>query len=230
MVSVILSEFFLKWDLDKVNVMDNAMRLGDFLISLFLLIAFWLISMVAIRFEMKKNEASIQMEIERLQLLHKLNIDMLTGINNRFAFRNSVKDMEEDDSNNSYIFAIIDIDNFKKLNDTYGHLMGDHCLIEFGKILKENCVESVPFRYGGDEFCILFRNHTMEKVVKICEQIQIDLKKIIVDRKSGVHITASFGVSTYTKGMVVSKLITNADNALYEAKKAKDRICIHNES
>jgi PleD family two-component response regulator len=70
----------------------------------------------------------------------------------------------------------------------------------------------------------------MENVVKTCEQIQSDLKEVVIDSKLNLHLTASFGIATYTKGMDAYKLVNNADKALYEAKKSKDRICIHNES
>lgn len=227
MASVIVSELFLKWDIDKVSIMEDSGRLGDFLVTLSLLISFWAVSIVIIQFERKKNEASIQKEIERQQLQQKLQIDELTGIYNRFALRNAIKEMEDDDSNNNYVFAIIDIDNFKKLNDTMGHLVGDTFLVEFGKVLSENCGDEVPFRYGGDEFCILFKNRTLEEAVETCKKIQEGLKSVNIDNKIEASITVSMGISVYSKGMVISKLITNADEALYQAKIEKNRICIN---
>lgn len=227
--AVIISELYLKWDIDKVNIMEDPIRFGDFIITLFILVAFWAISMVVIRFEREKNAASIQKEIERQQLQQRLQIDELTGIYNRIAFRNAIKDMEEDETNNSYIFAMIDLDNFKNLNDSLGHLMGDHYLIEFGKVLRANCGDAVPFRYGGDEFCVLFCNRTLNDIVETCEKIQKDMKEIHVDNKTEVSVTASIGISIYSKGMVTSSLIINADKALYEAKTVKNKICIYND-
>lgn len=227
--SVIMSELFVKWDIDKVSIMDDVVRLGDFLIAIFILIAFWIISLVIIRFENEKNEAGIQKEIERQHLHKRLKTDELTGTYNRIAFRKAVKDMQEDEADNSYIFAIIDLDNFKKLNDTMGHLMGDHYLIEFGRILRENCLAAMSFRYGGDEFCILFKNYTIGAVVETCEKIQKDLKEVNNNNEIELSVTASIGVSYYSKGMLISKLIANADKALYEAKTLKNEICIFNE-
>jgi len=228
--AVIISELYLKWDIDKVSIMDDSIRFGDFIITLFILVAFWAISMVVIRFEREKNAASIQKEIERQQLQQRLQRDELTGIYNRIALRKAIKDMEEDEFNNSYIFAMIDLDNFKNLNDSLGHLMGDHYLIEFSKVLRANCGDAVPFRYGGDEFCVLFCNRTSNDIVETFERIQKDMKEINVDNKAEVSVTASIGISTYSKGMVTSSLVINADKALYEAKTVKNKICIYNDS
>lgn len=227
MTSEIISELFITWDYDKVSIFASALRFGDFLISLFMLCAFSAVSMVAIRFEREKNAAAIQKELERHQLQQKLQLDELTGIYNRRALQDAIKDMETDESGSSYIFVMIDMDHFKKLNDTLGHPAGDFCLAQMGRILKANCKEAVPFRYGGDEFCILFRNVTMERVKKICRQIQFDLKKTTRDSGIGFSITASFGISPYTKEMDAANLLLNTDQALYSAKSVKNAIRVY---
>lgn len=227
MASICISELFIKWDIDKVSIMKNANRLGDFIISLFSLLAFSAVCMVVIYFEREKNCASIQKEMEKYQLQQRLKLDEQTGIYNRIALRNELNDMEADKSENSYIFAMIDIDNFKEINDNLGHLVGDHCLLEFGKILTDNCSDATPFRFGGDEFCILFRNHTVESVIATCKKIQSDFKEINVKENKELMLTASIGIAIYTKGISTSKLITNTDKALYEAKTVRNAIRIH---
>lgn len=228
--AVIISELFIKWDIDKVSIMENSIRFGDFIVSIFILVAFSAVCMVVIFFEREKNAASIQKELERYQLQKRLQTDELTGICNRIAFRDAIKDMEEDSADNSYIFVMIDLDNFKKLNDSLGHVMGDHCLVEFGRILTENCKDATPFRYGGDEFCVLFRNHTMEEVVETCGQIQSDLKKVNVGDQADISVTASFGISSYSKDLPASMMILNTDKTLYEAKAVKNTIRIYQAS
>lgn len=230
MIAVISSEVFIKWDVDKVSIWDDGIRLGNFLISLFVLIAFSAVCMVVIHFEREKNVAGMQKELERYKLQQRLQIDELTGIYNRIGFRNSIRDMEEDNSDNSYIFVMIDIDNFKLLNDTLGHVTGDQCLIEFGKILKANCGDASPFRYGGDEFCILFQNSTVENVIKICERIQNDFKIVNINGKTELPLTASFGIASYANDMAPSKLIMNTDKALYESKIVKNTITVYKTS
>ena len=224
--ALVISELFIKWDRDKVSIMKDGIRLGNFLISVFVLIFFFIVSLIIIYFEREKNDAALQKEMERYKLRQKLQIDDLTGIFNRIAFRNAIRDMEADSSENNYIFVMIDIDNFKLLNDTMGHVSGDNCLIDFGKILKKNCGNAVPFRYGGDEFCILFKNSTINKVIECCEQIQNDFKSITRDLKTSSPVTASFGISSFLKDITPSELINNTDKALYQSKTVKNTITV----
>lgn len=226
MAGLVISEIFIKWDVDKVSILQDGIRLGDFFISIFVLVTFYAICIIVIRFEKEKNVAGTQKEVERYKLQQRLQIDELTGIYNRIGFRNAFQDMEEDKSDNTYIFAMIDIDNFKLLNDSLGHVTGDHCLIEFGKILKEHCINSTPFRYGGDEFCILFKNHTISGAVDTCKKIQSSFKSIEINGKNDLPLTASFGIASYSKDMAPSKLIINTDNALYESKIMRDTITV----
>lgn len=230
MIAMIFSELFIKWDIDKVSIYKDTNRFGDFLLSIFILLAFSAASMVVIRFEREKNTASIQKEMERFQLQKKIQMDELTGINNRRALHDAFKDMETDTTNSTYIFVMLDIDNFKTLNDTYGHIIGDKCLIHMGEILLKNCKDGVPFRYGGDEFCILFRNYTMEYVVEICEQIRSDLQSIKFEHLEDLKLTTSMGISGYAKYMDAARLIINSDQALYSAKAIKNTIHIYNKS
>ncbi len=228
-VSLTISELFVTWDSEKLNILENVDRLADFVVSISILVAFSAVCMVVIRFEKEKNAASIQKEMERYKLKQKIQTDELTRINNRTALRNALNDMEADDSDNAYIFAMIDLDNFKQLNDRLGHITGDQCLTEFGQILKENCGDAIPFRYGGDEFCILFQNHTMDSVLEACKKIQVEFKKVDIGKEINFVLTASFGVAKYIKNTNATKLLINTDKALYESKEIKDAICIFEE-
>ena len=228
--ALIISELFIKWDADKVSVFESGIRLSNFLISVFVLMAFFAISMIVIYFERAKNTASRKKDQERYKLRQRIMIDELTGINNRISFRNEISDMENDSSDNTYIFVMIDLDNFKSLNDKYGHVQGDNCLIEFSRILKEKTGSAIPFRYGGDEFSILFKNSKINQVFKICEQIQHAFKLINMNKKSDCPVTASFGIASYSKGMSPSKLITNSDEAMYLSKAQKNMITVYNNS
>jgi diguanylate cyclase (GGDEF)-like protein len=228
--ALIISELFIKWDMDKVSVFESGIRLGNFLISVFVLMAFFAISMIIIYFEKAKNAASMKKDLERHSLRQRIQIDELTDINNRIAFRNEISKMEEDGSDNTYIFVMIDLDNFKSLNDKYGHVEGDNCLIEFGRILKEKSGSAIPFRYGGDEFSILFKNSTIDEVIKICEQIQHATKSINTNVKTDNQVTASFGIASYSKEMSPSTLISNSDEALYLSKKQKNMITVYKDS
>lgn len=228
-VGLIVSEIFIKWDLDKESIGADGIRLGNFFISLFVLVMFGAICLLVVRFEKQKNEASMLKEIERYKLQQRIQIDELTGIYNRIGFKNAFQDMEEDKSGNTYIYVMIDIDNFKSLNDNFGHVTGDYCLAEFGRILKNNCEKAIPFRYGGDEFGIIFRNCTIHNVIATCKQIQRDYAMVDFEGKRK-PLTISIGIATYAYDMALSTLIIHTDQALYESKKEKNKITIYSNS
>lgn len=222
----IISDLVIVWDPDKINPLASDLGTINFVISIFLLCVFYFVSMIVIRFGKEKNAASIQKEIEHYQMQQKLNRDELTEIYNRTALRKAFAGMQKDSQGNAYTFVMIDIDNFKALNDRFGHAVGDKCLKEFGGILKKNCYDgTMPFRFGGDEFCILFKNKPIEKVIDTCRDIQGDLKNSEVSRLS-ISVTASFGIAVYEQGMSVAQLLKNTDEALYNAKDARDSVCV----
>lgn len=222
----IVSDVFVKWDSEKINQFGNILSKMNFGISICILLLFYVACIIVIHFERAKNSVSIQKEIERYRLQKELTIDELTKVFNRTALRNSLQHMDEDTAGNTYAFVMIDLDNFKTLNDTLGHEKGDRSLIQFGNILRKNCTDSLPFRYGGDEFSILFKNKTSEEIMQTCKSLQRDMKESTANM-SGILITASVGIAHYTKQMSVTELLQNADSALYRAKKAKNSICVY---
>ncbi|MBP1924250.1 diguanylate cyclase [Sedimentibacter acidaminivorans] len=221
------SECFIIWNPIKFNIIDSHMRLINFIISICFLLAFYAVCIVVIYFERGKNAVSLQRELERFKLQQRLHNDELTSINNRTALRKAFQSMEEDISGSVYIFVMIDIDNFKLLNDTWGHAKGDLILSEFGEILKINCANAMPFRFGGDEFCIIFKNQTLNIVIETCESIQNDFKEMVADNNLNEQLTVSFGIARYSHGMTATQILKNADSALYSAKTIKDAIHIY---
>lgn len=228
-LSVIVSELFIKWDVDKISVFEDSGRMLSFMVSLWVLAALSAVCLFVIRFEKEKNEASIEKEMERHRLKQRINTDELTKVQNRAALRDAFKEMEQDRTENRYIFAMFDLDCFKELNDKRGHVAGDFCLQEMGRILRENCGDAASFRYGGDEFCILFCNTSMEGAVETCKQIQDELKKLAFSKDDDVPLTASFGLCRYSRQMDLSALLSNADKALYTAKEKRDAIRVYEE-
>lgn len=224
--SKIVSELSITWDPDKINFFNSTYGLTDCVISICIFFTFYVVCIVVIHFEKEKISVSMQKEIERYQMQQNLITDELTKVFNRTALRNALKNMEEDSSGNTYAFAMIDLDNFKTLNDKLGHEKGDQCLKEFGSILTLNCTDSEPFRYGGDEFCIIFKNKTSTEIMQTCKNIQNDLKKSTAN-ESGILLTVSIGIAQYTKQISVKQLLKNSDLAMYHSKKFKNRICDH---
>ena len=223
----VISELFVTWDPDKVYPLGDELGTANFAISLFILCIFYLVSMIVIRFEKQKNAAAMLKEFEHYQVQQRLVMDELTEVYNRKALRKAFQDMEEDVSGNTYTFVMADLDDFKLLNDTKGHPIGDQCLIEFAGILQKNCASgAVPFRFGGDEFCILLKNTAMGGVIMMCKSIQQDLKNSEAVA-SGTPVTVSFGIALYVKPMTPTQLLQNTDTALYRSKTSKDSICVY---
>lgn len=225
--SFVISEIFIKWDMDKIGVFENSLTMSNFIIAIFIIITFSGISLVIIYFERAKNNAWIKKDFERHHLKYKVNIDELTTLFNRVSLREALDDLNEDTQGNNYAFVMIDLDNLKLLNDQHGHIVGDNCLISLGKIMKEECGETKVFRYGGDEFSIIFKNYPLGKVLTICRSIQKEFSRISREYKIDSPLTLSIGVAEYDGVSSPTELIKNSDLALYESKKEKDKITVY---
>lgn len=225
--SVSFSEIFIKWDSDKVGIFDSSLSMGNFLVSMVILVIFSAASMVVIRFEQKKNDASIRTDLERHLLKQSIQVDELTGIFNRKALDEAMSVMEIETPCEDHILAVVDIDHFKSINDRFGHFMGDRCLIEFARVLMEHSCAYTPYRYGGDEFCLLFHNVSMEEAVQVCEEIRRLTEEIRIEEEKEIRFTASFGLSAYSSQLNASRLFVLSDYALYDAKKFRNSVRVY---
>ena len=130
--------------------------------------------------------------------------------------------------------AMLDIDNFKKLNDTHGHLVGDEALIHLVKTAKEELrATDVIGRMGGEEFMILLPNTETNDAVMVVTRLQRALtRKIFFGEKNlgeseKILITFSAGVARYENGESQESIMDRADKALYEAKHTgKNKVCL----
>jgi len=117
--------------------------------------------------------------------------------------------------------AILDIDHFKKVNDTYGHQVGDDVLVWLARVAQKSCraYDSVG-RYGGEEFLLIFPGCASEQAWSVLERIRNSIASDPVATRSGqVRITVSIGYTVYREGFEVHVLLGEADAALYRAKK-----------
>ncbi|PES21716.1 GGDEF domain-containing protein [Bacillus anthracis] len=166
----------------------------------------------------------IYQEQERLAM-----IDSLTEIYNRLKFQ-KILEAEWDNAmrNNENIALILfDIDNFKAVNDTYGHDFGDLALIELAELMKSKVEQQHVFaRWGGEEFIILVTNTVEKEAFQVAESLRFFIE---TKQFSGISkLTASFGVALYEKGITREELMQRADIALYEAKKnGKNQVCVY---
>lgn len=146
--------------------------------------------------------------------------DGLTGLYNHryFQERMQIELSRAQRYDLNFSLIMIDVDNFKDINDTYGHLIGDELLIKVSLHLKKTVRESdAVARYGGDEFVILLPETAKKDAMVVGERIRVDLIERKIGGNIGVHVSA--GVSAYPDDGVYSQdIIKKADDALYRAK------------
>ena len=132
---------------------------------------------------------------------------------------------EADRSGNSLCLVMADIDRFKRLNDSFGHVVGDDVLRIFADILTRSVKGRVlPARYGGEEFAIILPDTSMDAAIKLTEGIRLKLTKSTLRTVNGKKpigtVTASFGIAAMVPGDTAEKLIVRADTRLYRAKQS----------
>ncbi len=152
---------------------------------------------------------------------HKATYDNLTGVYNRHKLNDLLQhyfSSKRESETKNFTLILFDIDSFKKINDTYGHLTGDKILIEFTNIIKKNIRRSdIIARWGGDEFILIIEDISSEKAIKATEHLRQTIADTIFEEIG--HLTCSFGITAYKKGDTIDTLIQRADQAMYHAKK-----------
>jgi len=168
-----------------------------------------------------------------LNLKESATTDFLTGLNNTRSFdtyfNKSIKNSLEKGEQLS--FLMVDIDFFKKINDTYGHSVGDFILKEFGKIIVSSCrTFDLVSRMGGEEFSVVLPNCPLSKTLEIAERIRRNMENynFITENNKSVHITVSIGVAVYPDTINnVEQITERADEGLYKAKQSgRNKVCV----
>jgi len=154
----------------------------------------------------------------------RFQLDSITGFANRLlggkVLRREISEAERYDRPLSVI--MMDIDHFKKINDTYGHLAGDEILRSAAAIIRENLREKVdlPVRYGGEEALIILPETSLENARDLAERLRKTLKEHVFKwENKSIKITLSFGVTEFEKGDTKRGFVGRADQALYFSKK-----------
>ncbi len=176
--------------------------------------------------EMEHKIKELESELDKAY--KELLIDPLTKAYNRKALERDLIEILEKgkEKDLDLCIAMIDIDNFKVINDTYGHLVGDYILIKFVQIMRSLIRSSDKiYRYGGDEFIIIFNRSNILNARKSIERILNKIVKTKLKYKDYIiNLTVSSGITCHKKGDDVDSILNRADEALYEAKVTKNTL------
>ena len=168
--------------------------------------------------------------LKQIQLENKSTHDKLTGAFNREYFE-SHKNLiinEYTKENHLLIFSILDIDFFKKVNDTYGHDIGDKVLKQFVQIIQNSSRnDDLVIRWGGEEFILLLKINSIDNAKKVLENIRKTIAQTSFEKVE--HITCSIGATVYKENETIEDSFKRADKALYEAKNSgRNKVVIKN--
>lgn len=171
------------------------------------------------------------------KILQYATIDALTNLNNRrqFELRLNQEIATTKRQNTPLCAMMIDIDFFKKVNDTYGHASGDAVLRGVASIIKQVLRESdIPSRYGGEEFAILLPYTKIEEAMIVGERLRstVENTPIILDSENidseSINVTISMGIAEFNPTETGEELFARADKALYDAKESgRNRVCVY---
>jgi diguanylate cyclase (GGDEF)-like protein len=184
------------------------------------------------KLEGELHSARREIENQRAKLTkvqHEARMDSLTRIANRRYFdeRHESLHARFERGSDGYAVAILDLDRFKELNDTYGHAAGDAALRVFARIL-EDCIRKydLPARIGGEEFAVLLDSAGRSEATLVAERIRARTASVKVRyRGKVIHFTTSVGVAVAREGEPAESVMHRADAALYAAKNAgRDRV------
>jgi len=160
-----------------------------------------------------------------LAAIHRLStIDPLTGCFNRRLFNERIQEELDRAIRYQRALAVIfcDIDHFKRINDTCGHLLGDQVLQEAAECFRRELRGHIDWvaRYGGEEFVIVLPETSLPAAIATAERLRLALTESMATLLPGLTVTASFGVTQHVPGETVQELLQRADNLLYAAKAA----------
>jgi diguanylate cyclase (GGDEF)-like protein len=167
-------------------------------------------------------------------ILNSANRDFLTGLYNRRYFYSHIDEVLENAQENflHVCIAMIDIDNFKSINDTYGHDVGDKVIIHLAEILQSDTKhEDLVARFGGEEFCIALVGPDADMMYDILERIRKNVAHSRVKVENAeISFTISLGAAMYQSGDAIDDVINQADMNLYEAKNSgKNKVVFKSE-
>lgn len=156
------------------------------------------------------------------RLSEEMRLDPLTRLYNKVAVGEEVRNFIARKPKGTHVLFLIDIDNFKRINDTYGHSAGDKMIYSIAQVIRNQFrVSDIVGRVGGDEFLVFMKNTTMQDAVEKARQLCIETQKQLVGDLEGCGVTLSVGLSVYgVDGWDYEELFELADRAMYRTKRS----------
>ena len=162
-------------------------------------------------------------KLDEIQASREARTDALTGLPNRRAFLDVLEDQLEFADEEPFALALVDLDYFKRVNDSYGHAVGDAVLKQVAEIMRESANDNCFFaRLGGEEFGMIAVGPARETAAIICEKLRLAIQRhVMTDNDGGTfNITASLGIARIAERCSSSMAMQAADGPLYSAKAA----------
>lgn len=211
-------------DVDITNVrallrQNTVKTVGEFVLFLLMILPIIYVYIAAIRNKHRQYRQMHQLIADKSRLSYT---DSLTQIHNRLKLDEELKTACAHFQRSGFLFGIImiDIDHFKRINDKYGHQVGDMVLQRFAGLLKQHSrTTDVLGRWGGEEFMIIYRDTDLEGAYQFAEKLRKAIEECVIDELEE-PLTASFGVAQMQPEITLSQLAQQVDEALYSAKKS----------
>jgi len=196
----------------------------EYVISISIFVALSLIIPALAGFKLIDNDDRMQAKIKRLS-----EEDYLTKLYNRRKTHETIESeiVRSKRYNSPFSLILLDIDDFKNINDSYGHNIGDGVLVRFSSIIRQTIRETdIAGRWGGEEFLVICPETTVDGASSLAEKLRSSIENSVF--KGTAKITTSIGVTGTHHGDSVNRIINRADKALYSAKQAgKNRVTVN---